>query len=376
MLSSTHNDNDNDINNMTTHESSSSPVQSDVFARLLNSAPPYRTNIPHNYPTTSNTTHPPPPSLPFPLKSLASLTLRSQLALSSSETYPISDQNSESEQSQTPTPTPTPTPSTPTTSATPTPGMTKSAAGGHLSKDVSRLRNVALSSSEPSSVHGFQRLAISKKPELPNDSVRQILREIREMNKENFDNHQISVTMKGDDPRHLIVTLTPDDGLYADGHYEISMTLPDNYPLSKPKFQCNTPIFHPNIAYDGGICFSLLEENDPSLRLADYVHGLLWLMYYPNLYSRVNMDCPRDGKVFSDMVRVSIEGGVVCGRVYERSVRLPKKEEEKEEERESVCCENMRLLKKGKKWEWKLIEKEWVQVFIEECQCAAAASCV
>jgi len=355
MLSSTHNDNDS--NNITTHaEQPSSPINSDVFARLLNSAPPYRTNITNNYPTSSHTTNPP-PLPPFPLKTLASLTFgEHQLALSSSETDPIS----ESEQ----------VPTTPTTSSTPTPGMLS--AGG-LPKEVSRLRNVALSSSEPSIVHGFQRLTISKRP---NDSVRQILKELREMNKENFDNHQINVTMKGDDPRHLIVTLTPDDGLYADGYYEISMTLPDNYPQSKPTFHCNTPIFHPNIAYDGGICFSLLEENDSSLRIADYAHGLLWLMYYPNLYSRVNMDCPRDGKVFSDMVRVSIEGGVVCGRVYERSERLPKKEEEKEEEKESVCCENMRMLKKGKKWEWKLIDKEWVQVFIEECQCATAASCV
>jgi len=366
MLSSTNNDNDTNI--ITTHHessSSSSPITSDVFARLLSSAPPYRTNITNNYPNPSNTTHPPHLPISFPLKTLASLALGDQLSLSSSETEdPISDQIADSDRA-------TATPTTPTTSATPTPS-----AGGGLPREVSRLRNVALSSSEPSSVHGFQRLTISKKPEHPNDSVRQILRELREMNKENFDNQQINVAMKGDDPRHLIVTLTPDDGLYADGHYEISMTLPDNYPHSKPKFQCNTPIFHPNIAYDGGICFSLLEENDSSLRIADYAHGLLWLMYYPNLYSRVNMDCPSDGKVFSDMVRVSIEGGVVCGRVYERSVRLPKKEEEKEEEKESVCCENMRMLKKGKKWEWKLIDKEWVQVFIEECQCATAASCV
>jgi hypothetical protein len=173
------------------------------------------------------------------------------------------------------------------------------------------------------------------------------------------------------------VTLTPDDGLYVDGYYEITMTLPDNYPFGKPTFHCDSPIFHPNIAYDGGICFSLLEETESFLRIADYAHGLLWLLYYPNLYSRVNMDCPRDEKLFREMVRTSIEGGVVCGRVYERSVKLTKKEEEKEEEGKGTCaggsgggCE-----KNGKKWEWRLVNREWVQVFIEECQSTNATSC-
>lgn len=229
---------------------------------------------------------------------------------------------------------------------------------------------VGLSASEPSIVHGFQRLTVAREPEHPNNSVRQILRELKEMNKENFDNHQLRVSMKGDDPRHLLVTLTPDDGLYADGHYQISMTLPDNYPHGKPTFHCDTPIFHPNIAYDGGICFSLLEENESFLRIADYAHGLLWLMYYPNLYSRVNMDCPRDENKFREMVRTSIVGGVVAGRVYERSVRLPKKEEEKEKEGEEEG--DGKEVGGGKKWEWRLVNKEWVQVFIQECQSATA----
>jgi len=243
--------------------------------------------------------------------------------------------------------------------------------------------SVGLSASEPSVVFGFQRLTVAREPERPTNSVRQILRELRELNKENFDNHQLQVRVKGDDPRHLLVTLTPDDGLYVDGHYEISMTLPDNYPQGKPTFHCDSPIFHPNIAYDGGICFSLLEENESFLRIGDYAHGLLWLMYYPNLYSRVNMDCPRDEKLFREMVRTSIEGGVVAGRVYERSVRLGKKEEEKMEEGksglESGCVggsgSGVGGEKSGKKWEWRLVNKEWVQVFIEECQSANATSC-
>jgi len=357
MTSTANKDNDMNITHTTT--TTSSAAASDVFARLLSSAPPYRTHITNHYPTSDSTTTSSTHQPPLPLGPLANMSFADHLSLSSSESDPLSNPN----------PSPLPPSPSPATATGIGPASALSSAVG------SRLRHVALSSSEPSIVHGFQRLTVSRGPEHPTDSVRQILRELREMNKENFDNHQVRVTMKEDDPRHLIVTLTPDDGLYADGHYEISMTFPDDYPHSKPRFHCNTPIFHPNIAYDGGICFSLLEENETFLRIADYAHGLLWLMYYPNLYSRVNMDCPRDGNKFSEMVRRSIEGGVVCDRVYERSVRLPKKEEEKEEEKGSVCCGKMRNGKNGKKWEWKLINKEWVQVFIEECQCASAASC-
>jgi len=167
--------------------------------------------------------------------------------------------------------------------------------------------------------------------------------------------------------------------LYQDGEYEIEMKLPKEYPRSKPTFACKSVIFHPNVDYCGKICFSLLDESDSNLRIADYAHGMLWLLYYPNLWSRLNMDCPREEKPFAQMVRTSIAGGVVAGRSYPRSRKLVKMDEkmqvmEKEKSgdklKEEVVNVNvqdvLKTTKNGKTWVWMLKNEEWVQEFIEE----------
>jgi ubiquitin-protein ligase len=134
----------------------------------------------------------------------------------------------------------------------------------------------------------FKRVTKEKEPEYGSNAVRQIMRELKEMNQLNFAEEQLCVEMEGDDPFKLIVKLTPNDGLYKDGYYEITMELTEEYPHKKPTFHCKSQIFHPNIDYNGKICFSLLDEDGQNLRLADYAHGFLWLLYYPNLYSRLN----------------------------------------------------------------------------------------
>jgi ubiquitin-conjugating enzyme E2 M len=209
-------------------------------------------------------------------------------------------------------------------------------------------------------VPNFKRVTIEREPEHPNDSIRQILRELKEMNSANFDNEQVRVSLKDDNPRQILVTLAPDDGLYRDGEYVILMTLPDTYPKGKPTFKFESQIFHPNVNYSGDICFSLLDESNEGLRIADYAHGLLWLLYYPNLYSRLNMDCPRDQNQFAEMVRRSIVGGTIADRNYKRSPRLPSLKEE-EKGMDKAC--NLQSEKNGKKWMWKLVGEDWVQVF-------------
>ena len=201
----------------------------------------------------------------------------------------------------------------------------------------------------------FKRLTKPKKAE--SSAVRQIMKELQELNSESYSDQQLKVEMVGENPFELMVVLMPNDGLYKDGYYEMIMKLPSNYPNSKPSFTCPCEIFHPNIDYSGSICFSLLGEDNRDLRITDYAHGLLWLLYYPNLYSRMNSDCPREEKEFARLVRASIVGGKVCGRDYKRSRLLPKEEEEGEKE------VNLKGGKNGKEWVWKLVGEEWVQVF-------------
>ena len=224
----------------------------------------------------------------------------------------------------------------------------------------------------PKSIPSFKRVTAEKKIEFPNNSVRQIMKELKEMNEAHFDEEQVRVEMVGDDPFSLLITLTPNDGLYQDGEYEIEMKIPDTYPRSKPSFTCKSQIFHPNVDYSGKICFSLLDESDSNLRIADYAHGMLWLLYYPNLWSRLNMDCPRDEKKFAEMVRTSIVGGVVEGKSYARSKKLVREDEKRKgEENGDKMKEEMDLQKvlqkskNGKTWVWTLVGEEWVQKFVD-----------
>jgi len=215
---------------------------------------------------------------------------------------------------------------------------------------------------QPQQLPSFKRVSIQKEPEHHNDTTRQIMKELKELNSVNFDEEQIRVDMVGDNPHTLIVTLSPNDGLYKDGEYEIELQLPSDYPHSKPTFHFRSQIYHPNVDYKGKICFSLLDEN--TLRIADYVHGLLWLLYYPNLWSRLNMDCPRGEKEYAANVRKSIVGGIVAGKTYTRSpklVRLDENANDKEKQKEEEV--NLKTTRDGKCWEWRLVEEEWVQVF-------------
>jgi hypothetical protein len=41
------------------------------------------------------------------------------------------------------------------------------------------------------------------------------------------------------------------------------------------------------------------------VRLVDYAHSLLWLLYQPNLDSRLNGDCPNGTSEFARLVRTS-----------------------------------------------------------------------
>jgi hypothetical protein len=45
------------------------------------------------------------------------------------------------------------------------------------------------------------------------------------------------------------------------------------------------------------------DEWNRDVRLVDYAHALLWLLYQPNLDSRLNGDCPQTKDEFRRLVR-------------------------------------------------------------------------
>jgi len=146
-----------------------------------------------------------------------------------------------------------------------------------------------------------------------------ILKEYKKMLLQSFDDGQIQVEFPNDDDLTQVrVVLLPNSGLYEGGRFVFSVQLPEDYPESAPSIMCDTKIFHPNIDYTGCLCFNILsDEWDNSLRLVDYAHALLWLLYQPNLDSRLNGDCPQDPEEFASMVKTAIEGGTVAGETFE-----------------------------------------------------------
>lgn len=163
--------------------------------------------------------------------------------------------------------------------------------------------------------------------------------EFQRTNFTSFSGGQISITFPDtDDLTQVSLCLRPNDGPYRDGTFHFTIKLPPDYPKAKAQATCDTKIFHPNIDYSGNICFNLFkgslaspsfppsvtwlirggstDEWNSDVRLVDYAHGLLWLLYYPNLHSRLNGHCPEDEAEFVSLVRQSLRGSA-------RGVRFP-----------------------------------------------------
>ncbi|CAP33756.2 Protein CBR-UBC-21 [Caenorhabditis briggsae] len=53
----------------------------------------------------------------------------------------------------------------------------------------------------------------------------------------------------------------PDDTPYADGMFEVHMSIPDQYPFEPPKVKFVTRVWHPNVSSQtGAICLDILKD--------------------------------------------------------------------------------------------------------------------
>ncbi|KAH9010843.1 ubiquitin-conjugating enzyme [Lactarius pseudohatsudake] len=56
-----------------------------------------------------------------------------------------------------------------------------------------------------------------------------------------------------------VMIIGPADTLYEGGFFKARLTFPPEFPLLPPKMRFNTPMWHPNIYPDGGVCISILH---------------------------------------------------------------------------------------------------------------------
>lgn len=58
-----------------------------------------------------------------------------------------------------------------------------------------------------------------------------------------------------------IIINGPPDTPYEGGHFDVQLFLPESYPLSPPKIQFMTKIYHPNIDLHGRVCLNILKDD-------------------------------------------------------------------------------------------------------------------
>ena len=114
------------------------------------------------------------------------------------------------------------------------------------------------------------------------------------------------------------VYIMPDEGYWAGGRFQFSISIPANYPHEAPKVHCDTKSYHPNLDLEGNVCLNILrEEWKPILSVSAVVHGLQFLFLEPNPEDRLNKAAAevmqQNPTQFKRNVYSSMRGGYVDG---------------------------------------------------------------
>ena len=114
------------------------------------------------------------------------------------------------------------------------------------------------------------------------------------------------------------VYIMPDEGYWAGGRFQFSISIPANYPHEAPKVHCDTKSYHPNLDLEGNVCLNILrEEWKPILSVSAAVHGLQFLFLEPNPEDPLNKAAAevmqQNPTQFKRNVYSSMRGGYVDG---------------------------------------------------------------
>jgi len=120
--------------------------------------------------------------------------------------------------------------------------------------------------------------------------------------------------------------IIPNDGLYKGAEFKFTVTIPITYPYDPPKAQCDTPIYHPNIDWEGHVCLNILRADwMPVLNLGAVVFGLVTLFLQPNPDDPLNKEVAQlmiDNKSqYERNVKQSLQGGYVGTRQYPKLIK-------------------------------------------------------
>lgn len=89
------------------------------------------------------------------------------------------------------------------------------------------------------------------------------------------------------------------DSIHHGAIYRLKISLPENYPLSKPTIKFKSPYpYHPNISTSGSICLNKYKKwNGTNFFICDILDYIDYLLYNPNPNSCLNWEA---GKIYKE----------------------------------------------------------------------------
>ena len=114
-------------------------------------------------------------------------------------------------------------------------------------------------------------------------TLRRIRKEIEDMKKNPPDNCSAGPVDENDLFVWRATIVGPEDSPYHGGIFNLSITLPADYPFKAPKIVFTTKIYHCNVNSNGAICLDILKDNwSPALTISKALLSICSLMDDPN----------------------------------------------------------------------------------------------
>jgi len=123
------------------------------------------------------------------------------------------------------------------------------------------------------------------------------------------------------DISQFTISLSPGGGYYKGATFKFFTEVSEQYPIEAPKVECTTtPIYHPNINFEGRVCLNILRDGwKPVLTISHVIFGLITLFETPNpfdpLPNGIQLEAAdvlrKDKDRFAKLVMRTLKGGHV-----------------------------------------------------------------
>lgn len=114
-------------------------------------------------------------------------------------------------------------------------------------------------------------------------SIRRLQREIIDIEKDTPVNCSAGLINPSDLFTWQATIIGPTETPYEGGMFKLKIFFPSDYPFKPPKITFETPIYHPNINSNGGICLDILKDQwSPALSITKILLSICSLLADPN----------------------------------------------------------------------------------------------